>query len=73
MYGGLRYNVCVQAIAKVDRIDIVTADGSERDLSGLIREQDIPFQIAVHNGKEHLEKEVDGVYQYRQKIQPCLA
>jgi hypothetical protein len=25
-----------------------------------------PFQIAVHNREEHLEKQVDGVYQHRQ-------
>ena len=26
----------------------------------------LPFQIAVHDGKENLEEEVDSVYQYRE-------
>lgn len=32
-----------------------------------------PFQIAVHDGEEDLQEQVDGVYQHRQKVQPCLA
>ena len=33
----------------------------------------LPFQIAVHDRKEHLKEEVDGIYQHRQKVQPCFA
>ena len=29
-----------------------------------------PFEIAVHDGEEHLEEEVDGIDQYRQQVQP---
>lgn len=32
-----------------------------------------PFQVTVHNGEEHLQEEVDGVYQHRQQVQPCFA
>lgn len=30
----------------------------------------IPFQITVHDGEEHLQEQVDGVDQHRQKEQP---
>jgi len=33
---------------------------------------DLPFQIAVHNREEDLQKEIDGVYQHRQQVQPCF-
>ncbi len=33
----------------------------------------VPFQIAVHDGEENLEKEIYGIYEYRQKVQPCFA
>jgi len=32
----------------------------------------ITFQIAVHNGEEHLKEQVDGIDQYRQQVQPCF-
>ena len=32
-----------------------------------------PFQVTVHDSKEHLKEEVDGVYQNRQQVQPCFA
>jgi hypothetical protein len=28
----------------------------------------IPLEVAVHNGEEHLEKEVDGIYQHREEV-----
>ena len=31
-----------------------------------VQELSIPFQIAVHDGEENLEEEVDGIYQYRE-------
>ena len=33
----------------------------------------IPFQITVHNSKEDLQKQVDGVDQHRQQVEPGLA
>lgn len=40
---------------------------------GRLCEGDLPFQITVHDGEEDLEEQVDGVYQHRQQVQPCLA
>ena len=33
----------------------------------------VPLQIAVHDGEEDLQEQVDGVYQHRQQEQPGLA
>jgi len=33
----------------------------------------ITFQIAVHDGEEDLEEQVDGVYQHSQQIEPCFS
>ena len=32
-----------------------------------------PFQIAIHDREENLQEQVDGIDQYRQQVQPCLA
>ena len=40
---------------------------------GLGLGRDSPFQVAVHYGEEHLEEEVDGIYQDRQQVQPRFA
>jgi hypothetical protein len=40
---------------------------------GLVGSCYSPFQVTVHDGEEHLEEEVDGVYQHRQEVQPCFA
>lgn len=32
-----------------------------------------PFQITIHNSKEHLEEQVDGIDQHRQQIEPRFA
>jgi hypothetical protein len=37
------------------------------------QENSLPFEVAVHNREEDLEEEVDGVYQYRQQVQPRFA
>ena len=37
------------------------------------RSCDVPLEIAVHDGEEDLEEEVDGVDQHRQKEQPCFS
>lgn len=33
----------------------------------------IPFQVAVHDGEEDLQKQVDGVYQHRKEEKPRLS
>lgn len=33
----------------------------------------LPFEIAVHNGEEDLEEQVDGVYKHRKQEEPRLA
>jgi len=43
-----RDDVCIEAVAKVNGVDVIT------------------FQIAIHDGKKHLEEEVYGVYQHGQ-------
>ena len=32
----------------------------------------LPFQIAVHDGKEYLKEQVDGIYEHREQVQPRL-
>lgn len=55
MDGSFGNNVCVEAVAEVDGVDVVT------------------FQITIHDSEEHLQEQVDGINQYRQQVQPCLA
>lgn len=78
----LGYDVCVEPVAKVYRIDVVTRSvlaaalthgimmrsGSlrgnahpKRIMQG--RSGDIPFQVAVHDRKEHLQKQVHCIKQ----------
>jgi len=52
---GFRNDICVEAIAKIDRVNVVT------------------LKIAVHNREKHLQEQIDGIYQYRQQVQPSLA
>jgi hypothetical protein len=83
-------DVGVQAVAKVDGVDVVTAMGivSTKSLStgkpAMTRDQimalvarqrqlNLPLKITVHNGEEHLQEQVDGIDQHRQKKQPCLS
>jgi len=33
----------------------------------------VTFQIAIHDREENLQEQVDGIDQYRQQVQPCLA
>ena len=90
MNGGLGDDVGVQAVAEVDRVDVVTgaklacariwAHLAKLELCEAVSSRDAwragrhsPFQIAVHNGEEDLQEQVDGVYQHRQKVQPCFA
>ena len=79
--GGFGNDVGVETVAEINGVDVVAVaklayarqgsapspacdDASWRCHS--------PFQIAVHDGKEDLEKQVDGVYQHRQQVQPCF-
>jgi hypothetical protein len=32
------------------------------------KQHNIPFQVAVHDGEKHLQKQVDGVYEHRQQV-----
>jgi hypothetical protein len=56
-----------------------TMDGGLRDDVGvktvaeIYRVDVITFEVAVHDGEKDLEKEVDGIYQYRQQVQPRFA
>jgi hypothetical protein len=33
----------------------------------------LPFQVAVHDGEEDLQEEIDGIYEHREQIKPRLA
>lgn len=37
------------------------------------KQVDIPLQIAVHDGEEHLQEQIDGIYDYRKEVEPRLA
>ena len=71
MYGGLRDDISIQAVAQVDGVDVVTAI---RTLSAWFRRararsrDNIPLQITVHDGEEDLKEQVDGVYEHRQQV-----
>jgi hypothetical protein len=85
--GGFGDDVCVQAVTEIDGVDVVAgailACAQERVPSKArttlaaptASEYAVcsPFQIAVHDGEEHLQKQVDSIYQYRQQVQPCFA
>ena len=87
MNSGFGDDVCVETIAEVDRVDVVTVTNlacvqqdAGDNMSHALRSTQMqapklnsPFQITVHNREEHLEEQVDGVYQHRQQVQPCFA
>lgn len=83
MDGGFGDDVCVQAVAQINRVDVVAgaklACARWYSLGRIVRhapwparEYHSPFQVAVHDGEEDLEKQVDGIYQHRQQVQPRL-
>lgn len=37
------------------------------------RRKHVPFEIAVHDGEEDLEEQVDGIYQHGEEVQPRFA
>jgi hypothetical protein len=55
MYSGLRNDVGVESVAKIDGVDIVA------------------FKVTIHNGKKHLEEQIDGIDQHGEEVQPRLA
>lgn len=78
MDGGFGNDVGVEAVAQVDRVDVVTARRCTSKVCPAKESTDrkqgnSPFQIAVHDGEEHLEEEVDGVDQHRQQVEPRFA
>lgn len=85
MNGGLGDDVGVEAVAEVDGVNVVAGaklacawcrgrrHGAGQPGRPLLAMLDSPFQIAVHDGEEYLQEQVDGVYQHRQKVQPCFA
>lgn len=89
MDSGFGDDVGVKAVAKVDRVDVIAGEKKKKrgrnvslcfvicvdpkQLLGIYDWKDSPFEITVHNREEHLEEEVDGVDQHRQKVKPCFA
>lgn len=53
MNAGFGDNVHVEAVAQVDRIDVVA------------------FEIAIHDGEEDLQKEVDCIEQHCEEEEPA--
>lgn len=71
MYSCLWYNVRVEPVAEIDRIDIITGGRiisacTSFKLGAIYQEangdQCLPFQVTIHYGEEDLQKEVDRVY-----------
>ena len=78
---GFGDDVGVEAVAQVDRVDVVAGaklasieqvDAPSSICNHVSSRCHLPFQITVHDGKEDLEEQVDGVYQHRQQVQPCF-
>lgn len=67
MHSGLGNDVGVQSVAKVDGVDVVAVNVNQ---SGPVMcdTNNVPFQIAVHNGEEDLEEQIDGIYENREEI-----
>lgn len=66
MYSCFGYDVGVESIAEVDRIDVIAVP--QKSLSVLVamctapkEGMSIPFQIAVHDGEKDLQEQVDRV------------
>jgi hypothetical protein len=34
---------------------------------------DSPFEVAIHDGEEDLEKQIDGIYKDCEQVEPCFA
>lgn len=81
MHRSLGDNVCVEAVAEVDRVDVITITSqlssqyiwtpSRRTLrqewsQGI--EGNSPLEITVHDGEEHLQEQVDGIDNDRQQV-----
>ena len=67
MYGSFWYDVGVESVAEVDRINVI-AVAQEPLLArpySFGQSKDVPLQIAVHDGEEDLQKQIDRIQQYR--------
>lgn len=84
--GSLGDNVGVKTVAKVDRVDVVTAGKGEARISQAQKNSNrsvgytsscikinSPLKITVHDREEDLEEQVDGVDQHRQQVEPRFA
>lgn len=82
MHRGLGDNVCVEAVAEVDRVDVITIPSQ---LSTTVYLAPIsaapsaknpgqrcggnsPLEITVHDGEEDLQEQVDGIDNDRQQV-----
>lgn len=54
MHRGLGDDICVETVAEVDGVDVIT------------------LEITIHDREEDLQKQVDGIDNDRQKVQPSL-
>lgn len=89
MNRSFRNDICVQTVAKVDWVDVITVVKpvlaksnmlnkglgiSKRRLDSHLENKIVqigkrsPLKITVHNSKEDLQKQVDGIDQHRQQV-----
>ena len=67
MHGSFGDNVGVQAVAEINRVDIVAGVRIRLALPDT-RGSGSPFQIAVHNREEDLQEEIDGIYEDSEQV-----
>ena len=82
MHRSLGDNVCVEAVAEVDRVDVVTMS-SQLSTHSLFGSRpgaccaknpgsrgggNSPLEITVHDGEEDLQEQVDGIDNDRQQV-----
>lgn len=68
-------DVGVKTVAEVNGVDVVTAASNQISLCVVAdfrgrNDGNSPFQIAVHDSKEDLQEQVDGVDEHRQQVEP---
>lgn len=74
MHSSLGDDIGVQAVAEVDRIDVVAVNAHvSRSLDKRAMEEALPLKITVHDREKDLQEQVDGVDQHREEVQPRLA
>lgn len=82
---GFGDDVGVEAVAEVDRVDVITIAqelSAHRILNTIANSasicprnifQNIPFQITVHDREEDLQEQVHCIDDDGEKVQPCFA